>query len=151
MVISIEDISAAMRIVRYSVSCVLSLVESTKKGKSKSKIGTKRSFSSMPESNLIDNDFLMIHKAKIQKLYQERSKSNTGLMISVSLVTKNHIYPQVGGCTGAEMAKKFLLGLEKHGLGKLMDDQKYFCLIDVNDSENIPEEVLDLAKKLGIK
>ena len=104
----------------------------------------------MPESIAMDADFLFIHKSKIQKLHQEQLKSGSG-SINVSTITKNHLYPQLGGHTSADTAKKFLLGLQKHGLGTLNEDQKKFSLIDLNDSENIPVNVLKLASDLGIR
>ena len=148
MVITLEDISAAMKIIRYSVSCVFSNVDSVK-DKTQSKKATKRSFCKVPDSSVMDKDFLLIHRAKIQKLHQEQMKSNTG-SINVSTITKNHIYPQVRGHTSADTAKKFLLGLQKHGLGTMNEDQKQFSLIDINDTENIPEDVLKLAIDIGI-
>ena len=105
----------------------------------------------MPASDIIDKDFLIVHQGKIKKLYEEQ-QINGSIKVLLSKVTKNHLYPQIGGASGSEIATNFLKGLQNNGLGKYVEDlgHKYFEMIDLDNIENIPEETLNLLNDLGI-
>ena len=148
----------AMTIVKYSATCILTLVNSTKE----SKKGKKRqAASSMPDSvEMMDIEFMKIQRSKIQKLYELRGSQNNShpenpQKIKVSCVTRNHIYPQsskfCANASGSEKGKLFLMALENIGLGKLCDNAQYFELLDVEQVENIPADKLVLLTELGVK
>lgn len=153
-----SDVTNAMTIVKYSTACIMTLVNSTKVAKK----GKKRqaSSSSMPDSvDMMDLEFCKLQRMKIQKLFQLRgdpnnSDLNNPLKVKVSSVTRNHIYPQSSKfCeneSGSVKGKMFLMGLEKFRLGKLCDNSQYFELLDVEQEENIPNDVLQLLIDLGL-
>ena len=156
-----EDINNALIIIKYSTKCILTLVNSTKNN-GKEKKGIKRSLASsiMPDNvHMIDEEFLLMHRAKIQKVYElSKNVQNTDptnqLKVKISIVTRNHLYPQstkfCAGTSGGEKGKLFLMGMEKCGLGKVCDNGQYFELIDMNDTENIAADILGFMNKLGL-
>ena len=139
------DMERAITIVKYSVGCLTTLVDSLDKSYSCA-AATKRSIGAMPESEVIDKDFIIIHRAKVQKIFQSSTKP-----VEFSQITKNHWYPQLGGKSGsgAANAKKFVEGLQRNGLGKLetVDGKLVFTLVDI---ENASLHMLEFLKALGV-
>lgn len=135
------DIERALNLVNYSVECLFSLIDATNSSKSK---GVKR-MREMPEPEAMDEEFLMLHKSKIQKLYKYDSHE-----VPMSTITRNHLYPQIGGKSNVDEAKKFLKGLEKNGLGSIREEssnKKWIFIL--KDKENIPSDN-NIFKRLGI-
>ena len=65
-----------------------------------------------PES--MNEEFLMVQKAKIRKIFTHNSR-----IVPVSAITRNHMCPQIGKKNGSAEPKRFLTGLELNGFGKL--------------------------------
>ena len=101
--IQLIDKERAIVIVKYSVECLISLIDSTSTACQSNSV--KRP-SEMPDSEVIDSEFLQTHKNKIQKLSQLESQS-----VPFSTITGNHLHPQTGGKANSEDATKFLRGL----------------------------------------
>ena len=117
LVITGDDMERALTIVDYSVRCLFALIDATG---SKNQ-PTKRKLE-MPSEKEIDEDFIMIHKLKVKKLFN----SSIDGEIMVANVTKNHIYPQIGHKPSSEDARTFLKGLEMNGVGTLKPGGKVF-------------------------
>ena len=99
----------------------------------------------MPNPTTMDEEFLLMHKSKIQKLYKSDNDE-----IPVSKITRNHMCPQIGGKTNAEDVRKFLKGLEIHGLGKLTteNDKQVFKL---SNKENVSDQkTINLFKQFDL-
>ena len=107
---------------------------------------TKRS-DGMPEANVIDKEFLMQHKSKVQKIYSQKTKE-----VEISTITKNHLYPQCGGpsANSAGNAKKFLQGLQNNNLGNISTNEKGRACFRLVDFENADAEQLQDLKELGV-
>ena len=89
----------------------------------------------MPDANVIDKEFLMQHKLKVQKIYSQKTKE-----VEISTITKNHLYPQCGGSSAnsAGNAKKFLQGLQNNNLGNISTNEKgrpCFKLVDFENAD----------------
>ena len=95
----------------------------------------------------MDKKCLMIHKAKVKKLFTETSPETKS--IEMRRITKDHLYSQVGGKSNAVNAKKFISGLEKHGLGKVetIEGEACFKLIDF---ENATPAEIEFCNELGV-
>ena len=131
----------AITLVTYSVNCLIALIDSTKQNNS---TGLKRHIE-MPAPESIDEEFLMVHKAKIRKIFTQNSRS-----VPVSAITRNHMCPQIGGKNGSAEAKRFLKGLELNGLGKLTveNDKPVFIVTDKENTDN--QKISDLMTKLDL-
>ncbi|XP_066929300.1 uncharacterized protein [Clytia hemisphaerica] len=129
--IGMVDMERAITLVTYSVNCLIALIDSTK---NTSRNGRKR-HSEMPLPEVMDEEFLLVHKAKIKKIFTQNSK-----IVPVSSITRNHMCPQIGGKNGSEEAKRFLKGLELNGLGKLSVENDKSVFI-VTDKENIENQI----------
>ena len=70
----------------------------------------------MPEADVIDKEFLLKHRSKIQKIFTEGAETKK---VEMRKITKDHLYPQIAGKSNAANAKKFIAGMEKMGLAKL--------------------------------
>ena len=101
----------------------------------------------MPEPNVIDKEFLLQHRAKVQKIYSQNSKE-----VDISTITKNHYYPQCGGpsSNNASNAKKFLQGLENNKLGNISTNDKGRACFKLIDFENADPEQSEDLKELGV-
>ena len=69
--ISVIDMERAITLVTYSVDCLIALIDSTKQNNS---TGRKRHIE-MPAPESMDEEFLMVHKAKIRKIFTQRTVS----------------------------------------------------------------------------
>ena len=137
----------AMKIINYTVECSLSLSNDATLSSSKTAVRK------LPNPDIVDEDFVLRHKTKVKKLYQHMMLINNCLPLSV--VTRDHIYPQYGGVIGKDVAISFLKGLQNVGLGEYHGDgesiaRPYFKIIDINDTENIPAHIHSLLVKLQI-
>ena len=134
------DIERALTIVKYSVDCMFALIDVTM-----GKRSLKR-HAEIPDVEVMDAEFLIQHKSKIQRMYAQETRR-----IPFSQITRNHIYPQVGGKCNKDNAKKFLMGLEKFGIGTLHQGDGEKPVFELTDKENIPTpELRDLYLQLGI-
>lgn len=68
---------------------------------------------------------------------------------SLAEITKNKTYPQVDGQTGADVAKKFISGLQHIGLGQVTPNGKNFRRVSPDDTED-NEEKENIRKKLKL-
>ena len=136
--ISFDDMKRAIALIKYSVECLL-IVCSVKK----TEIRRKRPLE-MPKPDCVDREFLLMYKLKIQKMHA----NTTNGVITLSLITKNHYYPQLGKSSGAD-AHNFTKALELHGIGKNteVNGVKSFAFID---KENANTEQMALLNDLGI-
>ena len=73
--------------------------------------------------------------------------------IPLSVITKDHLYPQLGGVTGKDLAINFLKGMTNVGLGSFVEDcsKPYFQFIDINDVENLEPHVISLLERLQLQ
>ena len=100
----------------------------------------------MPSPSTMDQEFLLLHKSKIQKLFNQGTAE-----IPVSKITRNHMCPQIGGKTNADDVRKFLKGLELHGLGELKNDGNDKQVFKLADKENVnAPKTIDLFKQLNL-
>ena len=146
-----DDMKRAIVLVKYSMQCLFSIIDASKDIVTKP--GKKRDISNvMPSANAMDEEFLMLHKCKIQKLFTMPDDNDNNIMaseIKVSKITKNHMVPQIGGKSCSADVKKFLKGLENHGLGELIENTQN-SFFRVANKENVSENVLNFMDKLGI-
>lgn len=141
IIITKDDMQRALAIVSYSVRCLFALIDATK---TKNASTTLKRKLEMPSSVEMDEEFICLHKSKVKKLIDSASNGE----IMVATVTKNHIYPQIGQKPTSDDARKFLRGLQLHGLGKLVDAEKKFVFVQ---QENIVSvEKINFFKRLGI-
>ena len=106
----------------------------------------KRRLDSMPSADVIDVEFLQMHKRKIQKMIQQAPFG----VIQLSTITKNHLCPQIGNSNTADDARKFLLGMEANGLGKFQEqDAKRGCFT-FPDKEQLTPGQQELFKQLEL-
>ena len=142
-VITYNDMLSAISLVKYSVNCVISLIDSASSNNLKKNL--KRSLSVMPEPIAIDREFLLKHRSKIQKIHQNREEGSN--KVSVSNITKNHLYPQINKKNGKENANKFIAGMVANGVGKMVEDNKFFEFVD---QENIDDNMRRSFNELNI-
>ena len=142
VIITGSDMERSLNLVTYSVKCIFSLIDSTIEVKRKS---LKR-YHEMPKANDIDVEFLEKHKGKIQKIYSTAEN----YIVPVSVITKNHLYPQIGCKSSSEDAKTFLEALQLHGLGKYEENQKRPRFVLMQKENVITEEKLRLFNRLGL-
>ena len=100
----------------------------------------------MPEADVIDKEFLLKHRSKIQKIFTEGAETKK---IEMRKITKDHLYPQIAGKSNAANAKKFIAGMEKNGLGKIEEFEGRPCF-KLIDFENANAEELELCKEIGV-
>ena len=142
LVIIKEDMERALVLVKYSLECLFSLIDTTKES---SKTGKKR-YLEMPDPLTMDSEFLSLHKSKIQKIFNQGT-----VEVPVSTITRNHLCPQIGGKTNADDVRKFLKGLELNGLGELKNDTKEKAVFKLVDKENTNDpKTVNLIKKLDL-
>jgi hypothetical protein len=138
------DMVRAMKIINYSVECFLALSPAEASL-------TKTVVRKMPNPDIVDTDFVIRHKTKVKKLFQHKQLLNN--CIPLSVVTRDHLYPQYGGVTGKDVAITFLKGLQKVGLGGYVDEdgaRPYFRVIDTYEIENLEPQVQSLITKLQL-
>ena len=100
----------------------------------------------MPDAQVIDKEFLLKHRLKIQKILNEGS---TTKQIEMRKITKDHLYPQIAGKSNAANARKFIAGMEKNGFGKIEEFEGRPCF-KLIDFENANAEELELCKEIGV-
>ena len=143
--ITAVDMKRALQLVTYSVNCTALLCSA------ELPIKTKKADRKLPSPNLIGDEFIIMNKMKIRKMYSHKLKINN--CIPCSVVTRDHLYPQYGGMTGKDVATNFLQCLQKKGLGVLYAEEAkpYFQFVDINDTENQTPEVLSLLDRLQLQ
>ena len=105
--------------------------------------------SCLPDPEVMDSEFLQIHKSKIQKLFQLDSQS-----VPFSTITRDHLYPQIGGKANSEDAKKFLRGLQLNGIGtfhkkELNVSKKPVFIVNKKENVSSPSKI-NLYNRLGL-
>ena len=139
-IISKEDMSRALTLVKYSVNCLSSISDSINLLKKKKRPAC------MPNSDVIDRDFLLMYKAKINKILSH----STNNKIAISYITRNHLYPKIGGKSTSADCMKFLCGLQFNGIGKIIEEENgsnYFVFVE---KENASVDQLELIKDLDL-
>ena len=61
-----------------------------------------------------------LHRTKLIMFSQENK------VIPFSQISRNHLYPQIGGKQGRECAIKFLKGLQQNGLGTFYEGESEY-------------------------
>ena len=143
-----EDIVRAIVLVKYSVNVLLSIIDDTR-GSSPVPVMKRKRNEYMPEPHVMDEEFLHMHRAKIQKIFNQDTK-----VIPFSQISRNHLYPQIGGKQDRVCAIKFLKGLEKNGLGMFYEGESDYgkkATFVIIDKENTSPEKMELLKSLGIQ
>ena len=139
-----DDYSMALNITNYSVNIAFKLIEPTatqnpengKEKKGKQKICKKNAIP-------IPEQFTMEYALENANFVRRLCSTAT---TSWDNITRNSIYPKIDGVRGAEVAKKFLKGLEILGLGRLSPKLKCFKRKVPSDHE----ESLQLSKKFKL-
>ena len=145
-VVNEDDMKRAITLTKYSVQCLFAIIDANQNTEKVGKPPKRRAlYLSMPSPDTMDEDFLLLHKCKIQKLFH----SVIDDQLKLSKITKNHMTPQIGGRSDSNDVNKFLKGLEKHGLGTLVESTQH-SYFQIADKENISENVTNLMVKLGI-
>ena len=138
-----DDMKMALRFIKYSVDCtvILSSVDKPKK------IAQRK----LPNPNIVDDEYIIMHKTKVKKMHSHKLCINN--CIPLSVITKDHLYPQLGGVTGKDLAINFLKGMTNVGLGSFVEDcpKPYFQFIDINDIENLEPHVISLLERLQLQ
>ena len=100
----------------------------------------------MPNYEVIDREFLLMYKGKIQKMFTQSNNHR----IAVSFITRNHLYPKIGGKSTAADCMKFLHGMEINGIGNLKEENgtSFFVFVE---KENASADQIELLKVLDIK
>ena len=144
-----EDMSNALHIINYSSKCLFTLNNMEE--------STKDTTTAKEDLGLwhVDEEFLMLHKHKVKRIFQHPKTKDNSLLISQ--FTKDHLYPQLGGKKdskgrkGSLQATHFAKGLANNNLGHYIDgDHPSFQMIDINDQENLSTQQLNLINKLGL-
>ena len=139
-----DDYSMALNITNYSVNIAFKLIEPTatqnpehgKETKGKQKLCKKNAIP-------IPEEFTMEYALENANFVRRLCSTAT---TSWDNITRNSIYPKIDGVRGAEVAKKFLKGLEILGLGRLSPKSKCFKRKVPSDHE----ESLQLSKKFKL-
>ena len=143
IVINKEDYAMATCIVKYSVATSFKLFtkfDGTKEKKAK-KVD-KAVKMPIPPPELFTIEYIQNYKSIVNRIVKNPLKS-------IAEVTKLKTYPQIDGTTGAEVAQKFLKGLEHVGLGHITPNGKNFKRINVDEVEG-DEEKENVKKKLKL-
>ena len=143
----------AVVLVKYSLNCIFSILENGKDiSESGGNVGAnikenkRKRLAEMPCANVIDEEFLLLHRVKLKKIYNVADEKRE---IPLSRITRNHMVPQIGGKNNGVDVRRFLKGMELNGLGELIENS-HCSLFRINDKENVNEDCLRLMKKLGL-
>ena len=137
-----EDFLMATKMVKYSVDTSFKLLtrfDSVKKTKKNEPMRIK---TPVPQPENFTIEYAQSHSKTVNKILANPLKS-------ITEITKNKTYPQVDGASGADVAKRFLRGLEFLGLGCVTPNGKNFKRVSINDTEDNDEKE-SIKKKLKL-
>ena len=121
--VEVSDVDMALNIVNYSVSNAFSLLP-TKSSKTCKKKGTEVRKPPLPEPENITLEHLVQYQKSTKQILQQET---------ITVISKNKIYPIVNKVSGSNIATKFVKGLEKLGLGYISPASKSFKRYHADD------------------
>ena len=143
-VVTKEDYTMATYIVKYSVATSFKLFTKFDGTKDKK---TKKNEKTLVKMPVPPPEFFTIDYAQKNKSIVNRIISKP--LKSIAEITKFKTYPQIEGATGADVANKFLKGLETVGLGNITPNGKNFKRIHPDEVEG-DEEKENVKKRLKL-